>query len=227
MNTKAGRPAAATQDINTRQNLLVQARLLFSELGYERVTTRMIAQAAGVNAGMIRYYFVDKAGLFEAMLRETIAPLLAMAQQQVRMAELRDPAAIVAAYYAVMAPHPLLPTLIFRALHNVHSAEGLIVSRVFAGFVQQMLHNMQQVLHTPDLLQAGLQPLNALLTCFSLAIFPFVLPPYMKQALGLELSPQFLQQLAEHQRHVLQHGLLQPAVAATSSFATNAGAAHA
>lgn len=227
MNTKAGRPAAAVQDSNTRQNLLVQARLLFSELGYERVTTRMIAQAAGVNAGMIRYYFVDKAGLFEAMLRETIAPLLAMAQQQVRMAELRDPAAIVAAYYAVMAPHPLLPTLIFRALHNVHSAEGLIVSRVFAGFVQQMLHNMQQVLQTPDLLQAGLQPLNALLTCFSLAIFPFVLPPYMKQALGLELSPQFLQQLAEHQRHVLQHGLLQPAVAATSSFATNAGAADA
>jgi len=227
MNTKAGRPAAAVQDSNTRQNLLVQARLLFSELGYERVTTRMIAKAAGVNAGMIRYYFVDKAGLFETMLRETIAPLLAMAQQQVRMAELRDPAAIVAAYYAVMAPHPLLPTLIFRALHNVHSAEGLIVSRVFAGFVQQMLHNMQQVLQTPDLLQTGLQPLNALLTCFSLAIFPFVLPPFMKQALGLELSPQFLQQLAEHQRHVLQHGLLQPAATATPLNVTRTGASDA
>lgn len=211
MKTNAGRPVSDAGNTPTRQHLLVQARLLFAEQGYERVTTRMIAQAAGVNAGMIRYYFVDKAGLFEAMLRETIAPLLALAQQQVRMAELRDPAAIVAAYYAVMAPHPLLPTLIFRALHNVHSPEGLIVSRVFAGFVQQMLNNMQQVLQTPDLLQPGLQPLNALLTCFSLAIFPFVLPPYLKQALGIELSPAFLKQLAEHQRHVLQHGLLKTA----------------
>lgn len=208
MNIKAGRPAAATQEHNTRHNLLVQARLLFSELGYERVTTRMIAQAAGVNAGMIRYYFVDKAGLFEAMLRETIAPLLQLAQQQARLAELRDPAAIVAAYYAVMAPHPLLPTLIFRALHNVDSAEYQIVSRVFAGFVQQMLSNLAQVLSAPGQLQPGLSPFNALLTCFSLAIFPFVIPPFMKQALGLELTPEFLQQLADHQRHVLRHGLL-------------------
>ena len=211
MNIKAGRPAAAAQQNNTRQHLLVQARLLFSELGYERVTTRMIAQAAGVNAGMIRYYFVDKAGLFEAMLRETIAPLLQLAQQQARLAELRDPAAIVAAYYAVMAPHPLLPSLIFRALHNVDSAEYQIVSRVFAGFVQQMLSNLAAVLQAPGQLQPGLLPFNAVLTCFGLAVFPFVLPPFMKQALGLQLTPEFLQQLATHQQHVLRHGLLQTA----------------
>jgi hypothetical protein len=72
---------------------------------------------------------------------------------------------------------------------------------------------MQHVLQAPDLLQQGLQPLNALLTCFSLAIFPFVLPPFMKQAIGLELTPEFLQQLAVHQRHVLHHGLLQPLAA--------------
>jgi len=208
MNAKAGRPAT---DKSTRQKLLCQARLLFAEMGYEPVTTRMIAAAAGVNAGMIRYYFVDKAGLFEAMLRETITPLQQMAQQQAQMAQLRDPAAIVAAYYAVMAPHPLLPRLIFRALHNVHSAEYQIVSRVFAGFVQQMLSNMQQVLQTPDLLQPGLQPFNALITCFSLAIFPFVIPPFMQQALNLELTPEFLQQLAVHQRHVLEQGLLKSA----------------
>lgn len=221
MNTKRGRPAG---DSTTRQLLLSQARFLFAELGYERVTTRMIAQAAGVNAGMIRYYFVDKAGLFEAMLRETIDPLVAMAQQQARSAELRDPAAIVAGYYAIMAPHPLLPALIFRSLHSIHSPEYRIVSKVFSGFVQQMLGNLQQVLQAPDLLQPELQPMNALLTCFSLAIFPFVMPPLIKQAIGLELTPDFLQQLAAHQRHVLQHGLLQathqPDKAATADSAT-------
>jgi AcrR family transcriptional regulator len=208
MNSKAGRPAAATQQSNTRYKLLVQARLLFSELGYERVTTRMIAQAAGVNAGMIRYYFVDKAGLFEAMLRETIAPLLQLAQQQARLAELRDPAAIVAAYYAVMSPHPLLPRLIFRALHNIHSAEYQIVSQVFSSFVQQMLSDLAEVLQAPGQLQPDLQPFNALLTCLSLAVFPFVMPPFMQQALNLELTPAFLLQLADHQRQVLRHGLL-------------------
>lgn len=206
MNNKAGRPIGGDSD--TRQNLLSHARLLFSELGFERVTTRMIAEAAGVNAGMIRYYFVDKAGLFEAMLRETMAPLLVLAQQQARTAELRDHGALVAAYYAVMMPHPQLPTLIFRALHNAQSVEFQIVTRVFSGFVQQMLSSMQQVLSTPELLRHGLQPLNALLTCLSLAIFPFVMPPFIKQALGIELSPEFLQQLAVHQREVIAHGLV-------------------
>ncbi len=206
MNHKAGRPSGGDSD--TRYNLLHHSRLLFAELGFERVTTRMIADAAGVNAGMIRYYFVDKAGLFEAMLRETMAPLLALAQQQARTVELRDPGALVAAYYAVMMPHPQLPTLIFRALHNSQSVEFQIVTRVFSGFVQQMLSSMQQVLSTPELLREGVQPLNALLTCLSLSIFPFVMPPFIKQALGIELSPEFLQQLAFHQRDVILHGLI-------------------
>ena len=91
------------------------------------------------------------------------------------------------------------------------SAEYQIVSRVFAGFVQQMLSSLAQVLTAPGQLQPGLLPFNALLSCFSLAIFPFVIPPFMKQALGLELTPEFLQQLALHQQQVLRHGLLQTA----------------
>ncbi|MDZ7902359.1 MAG: hypothetical protein U5L01_07375 [Rheinheimera sp.] len=58
------------------------------------------------------------------------------------------------------------------------------------------------------MLREGVQPLNALLTCLSLSIFPFVMPPFIKQALGIELSPEFLQQLAFHQRDVILHGLI-------------------
>jgi hypothetical protein len=88
--------------------------------------------------------------------------------------------------------------------------EFQIVSRVFSGFVQQMLSNLQQVLSTPELLRQEVLPLNALVTCLSLSIFPFVMPPFIKQALGIELSPEFLQQLASHQRDVISYGLMKP-----------------
>ena len=206
MNHKAGRLRGGGSD--TLYDLIHHGCVQGEELALERVTTGVVEDVPSVSAGMIRYYFVDKAGLFEAMLRETMAPLLALAQQQARTVELRDPGALVAAYYAVMMPHPQLPTLIFRALHNSQSVEFQIVTRVFSGFVQQMLSSMQQVLSTPELLREGVQPLNALLTCLSLSIFPFVMPPFIKQALGIELSPEFLQQLAFHQRDVILHGLI-------------------
>jgi AcrR family transcriptional regulator len=52
-----------------QQLLLAAAQLLFAERGYERVTTRDIAERAGVDATLIARYFGSKAGLYLAALR--------------------------------------------------------------------------------------------------------------------------------------------------------------
>jgi AcrR family transcriptional regulator len=49
--------------------LLAAAQELFAERGYERVTTREIAERAGVDATLIARYFGSKAGLYLASLR--------------------------------------------------------------------------------------------------------------------------------------------------------------
>lgn len=49
--------------------LLTAAQQLFAERGYERVTTREIAERAGVDASLIARYFGSKAGLYLAALR--------------------------------------------------------------------------------------------------------------------------------------------------------------
>ena len=60
----------------------VRARLVRAALDcfladdYHRVTTRLIAERAGANASMIRYYFGNKEGLYEEMIRETLNPML-------------------------------------------------------------------------------------------------------------------------------------------------------
>ncbi len=69
---KVGRPRKQT---DARQKLLEHARELFVVMPYDKVSTRLIAQRAGVNIAMIRYYFGNKEGLFETMVRETIAPM--------------------------------------------------------------------------------------------------------------------------------------------------------
>jgi AcrR family transcriptional regulator len=49
--------------------LLTAAQELFAERGYDRVTTREIAERAGVDATLIARYFGSKAGIYLASLR--------------------------------------------------------------------------------------------------------------------------------------------------------------
>ena len=53
-----------SQKPNTRTLLLEASQELFSSRGYSAVSTRQIADKAGVNLGAIQYYFGSKSGLF-------------------------------------------------------------------------------------------------------------------------------------------------------------------
>lgn len=54
-----------------RKRLLDAALRLFAEKGYQKTSTREIADHAGVNLGAISYYFGDKPGLYRAAFCES------------------------------------------------------------------------------------------------------------------------------------------------------------
>ncbi len=54
----------------SRQRLLHAALRCFAEHGFEKTSTRMIADAAQANVASIRYYFGDKAGIYRAAFCE-------------------------------------------------------------------------------------------------------------------------------------------------------------
>ena len=56
-------PGAAT---GTRRRLLEAAALLIPEVGWGNVSTRRVAQAAGVNAGVVHYHFASVAELLRS-----------------------------------------------------------------------------------------------------------------------------------------------------------------
>ena len=68
---RRGRPPG---ERNTRDRVLAAARRVFTEKGYDAASLRQIARDAGVDAGMVRHYFADKAGLFRAAMELPIDP---------------------------------------------------------------------------------------------------------------------------------------------------------
>jgi AcrR family transcriptional regulator len=58
----------------TREEIVVAARKLFAENGYDRTTVRAIGAAAGVNAAMVHYFFGSKEQVFVAALELPVNP---------------------------------------------------------------------------------------------------------------------------------------------------------
>ena len=55
-----------------REKLIRAAMELFADYGYDKVSIRQLAAAAGVNSSMISYYFGGKSGLYEAVIKELL-----------------------------------------------------------------------------------------------------------------------------------------------------------
>lgn len=176
---------------------------------YNRVSTRLLAEKAGVNAALIRYYFGDKAGLYEAMLRDTLAPMREKMLQASRNPDQTDIQDIIETYYKVMAPSPDLPKLLLRAMMmDENEAPRQITEGVFIDLIHSSQQWLTRSLVENHHLKEGVNPNFARLSFVSLTVFPFLAPPQLLAKLGIDLSTETLSVLAHHNGNVLKQGML-------------------
>jgi len=60
---------------STRESILKESVRIFAELGFEGATTRKIADGAGVNVGLIKYYFGSKELLWQEAVDRAFAEM--------------------------------------------------------------------------------------------------------------------------------------------------------
>jgi AcrR family transcriptional regulator len=203
------RPGRPKGDPQTRAALVDAARACFLHNAYERVSIRELARRANVDAAMIRYYFGSKAGLFETMVRETIAPVAQILKHNLSC-ELHSPEELMQAYYQMMAANPALPRLIFQVLNNQNDNEAFAV---LSGVFREMLGNASgwvQQLAARRQLNVNLDPQLIRLSFISLMVFPLIAPKVLMQEFGLELTDNWLTKLLNHNRIVMREGLFNP-----------------
>ncbi|MCG9712552.1 TetR/AcrR family transcriptional regulator [Shewanella insulae] len=205
--SRVGRPSGDTQN---RDKLILAARSLFIERDYAQVTIREIAGLAGTDPGLIRYYFGSKESLFSTMIRETALPVVAQlykAKQEVRQ---DSPAALMSTYYSVMSKHPHFPRLMFRIAGLDQSLpENAEVTKAFYEVVNFENIAIFQRLKEKGLLREDVDAHCAQLSFFAMMVFPFLVPENLLQRVGIEITPTFLQRLAEQNARLLQRGLME------------------
>lgn len=204
---KAGRP---NDSIEARQKLIHQARELFTVMPYERVSTRLIANRAGVNVAMIRYYFGNKEGLFETMLRETMEPMKRQMEALLRDSSQQNFLDLMRTYYREMIKVPQFPRLITQVMHmDTGDTQRKLLEKVINDISQPMQQVMFTKLVDGKILKPGVDPKLSKVSYISLMVFPFIAPPALLALHGIELNETFLNQLLEHNIKLMTDGFLQ------------------
>ena len=151
-------PGRPQQSIQVRDDLIHHARLLFIAHPYEKVSLRIVANNAGVNMGMIRYYFNDKAGLFETMVRETLNPMQQAVQKTLGQVNSSENLLIMLMtnFYQMMSQHKNFPRFISRTLQL---PKDVPQRQVVESTLQELLPIMREKvyceLNTKGVLQEG------------------------------------------------------------------------
>lgn len=203
-----GRPTARSED-DVRAALLSAGQKLFLKHGFERVTARQIAAAAGTTPAMIHYYFENKLGLFRAMLERAIEPFRALLGTALMPDTERqvDLTALINKHMRTAAENPWIATFI---VNEVFAEKG----RFRATFIRDISSRLLPMLI--ELLERGcraghfrkdLDPKLAALSLLSMCVFPFLARPVVAPVLGLKLEGESLDQLIAHTARLYLTGI--------------------
>lgn len=214
MGRKAGRPQ---KNLDVRQLLIEHARDLFVVQPYDKVSTRLVAERAGVNIAMIRYYFGNKAGLFEAMLRETLRPMQLQMQKLIDESSHENFLDLMRTYYKEMAKVPKFPRLVAQVMNMPPSeVQRELLEKVFVDIAKPAQDVIFEKLIEEGVLRKDMDPKLCRVSYISLMVFPFIAPPPLLALHGIELNEEFLNRLIEHNIKLMSEGFV--ATTSTSNF---------
>jgi AcrR family transcriptional regulator len=188
-----------------RSRLLKAALECFLADEYHKVTTRRIAEKAGANISMIRYYFGSKEGLYEEMIRETLSPLLDVLDGQL-LSTTQGFSEFFRLYYTTMTERPDFPKLILKVL-ALNQGPG-------RRFIQQLLERgrTQGARKVADWksqgqMAAAIDPDIVRLAFVSLAMTPMLLKDLFEEQIRHPMDSDFLEKLAQFNGRLFSAGL--------------------
>jgi AcrR family transcriptional regulator len=203
-----GRPSAGAE-ADIRAALIAAAKQLFLKYGFEKVTARQIAAAAGTTPAMIHYYFENKIGLFRAMVQEAIEPFIRMLSGAVDApsGSSDDLAALVEGHMRTAAANAWIASLI---VHDVLPEGGKFRATFVRDIASRLLPMLGELLEQGRREGRFREDLDARLTAWSilsLNVFPLISRPVVGPVLGIKLEGEDLDRLIAHTIRLLLHGI--------------------
>ncbi len=215
MNSSTPSPAAAERSrgrpLDTRQQdlkaqLLNTAEQLFADQGYAATSIRQLADTVGVNPALVHYYFGNKHALLQAVLENSLTPLVQA------LAALRDdpeaPAdGIARLILSMAAQHPNIPRLMTREVLLPGGEMQDFFIKNMAPHVGGALPALLAREKSAGRLREDFDPGVAALLVLAVSVFPFIARALAEPVLGIGFDTDGMETLTQHVSKLLERGM--------------------
>jgi TetR/AcrR family transcriptional regulator len=189
-------------ELKTEQKILDAAEEVFHQKGFDGARMQEIAEEAGINKGLLHYYFKTKDKLFETIfsvaLHKMISKISAIVELDISLYEKID--MMIEQYMIILMRHPNLPRFVLNELNK--NPDQFIARHVnkdaqiaFGSFVA----SVQKEINKKSIKRIDARHL--MLNIISLIIFPFVGRPMAQGIFGMD-NTEFQKLLLERKEHV-------------------------
>ena len=181
-----------TKDIGTENRILEAAKRVFVRKGYAGARMQEISDEAGINKGLLHYYFKSKDNLFTAIFEQAFYEFIPR-QNEIFDADLPLFTKIeqfVVRYLDFLAEHPYLPSFILQELQRHPDV-----------FIQKLSemdmkpNPMKLVMQIQMEVEKGhirpIHPVHLVVNVLSMCVFPFVARPMMQAMLQVSDADYF------------------------------------
>jgi AcrR family transcriptional regulator len=183
-----------------------------AEKGLPRVTSREVAERAGVQPALVNYHFGSKEGLLRAVVAlvatETLEGIRGAAALEGDVAErLRGLARAVVGQFSTS---PYAPRLMFE---QVLFGEESVLDEFVEHFARPNLETITSLLEAG--VEAGevreVEPLFLVPSLIGSIVFFFLAEPILRRLFGMEeITPELAERFAEHAAELVLHGIATP-----------------
>ena len=202
-------PVVQTEESDVRSRLLRVALHHFMNEDYHCVSMRRVAADAGSNMSMIYYYFGNKEGLFEEVLRSWLQPLINNMKSQ----QAESPGSIhdfFRMYYRAALAHPRFPLLIMKTL-NLSDAPGArflcetVLERGRQSGIQWGKRMQAEGKIAPDV---DLELLR--IAAVSMSMMPMLIRDFLAKQFDEPIDEAFFDRLSAFYTRIMTYGIVQP-----------------
>ena len=104
----------------SRELIITHAKALFSEKGYASASMDELGERCGLNKAMVFYYFKNKKGLYESVMREILVEIqqTIMEENKNHQTPEEELEGFIRTYAKYACAHPYLPSLLLKELSD-------------------------------------------------------------------------------------------------------------
>lgn len=202
--TTRGRPGNNNDD--ARQLLITAARYKFVRKAYDKVSIRELAEYAGVNSAMIKYYFQSKEGLYKAMIMEVTGQVMSSFNQHLKSSDLANLEDFFRSFVEVIKESPEFPLLMLKeVILNQGVCREYFIEQIGASHLQ-VFDQIYKRFKAAGKLKDNVEPIFFRMSLMGLTLFPWYVREVIGKVEGIKFDEAFLESLIQHNTNLMQEG---------------------